>query len=274
MWLLRLRINGGQNHSWMPSYVGDMFNISHSPKYHTLSLYVDPDKYFKTHPEYFSMDNSGQRFRPRGKNCGSSLCMSNPDVQKITLKNLKKMIVADRKRLPKDKWPVIYDISILDLSPFICKCPACQKISNEEGSESGLLLTYINHIATEIAKEYPEICIRTFVYGPVKQPPKKIKPAKNVILQICDLFVTCDYFRPLSSKFNASAKKHFESWRPTGARFAVWDYWNMFMYFNPPRLETVIDTIQPDLQYLRNLVQNPYLSKPKNIFSFPRISWI
>ncbi|OQA86672.1 MAG: hypothetical protein BWY31_01216 [Lentisphaerae bacterium ADurb.Bin242] len=254
MYLLRNHINGKQHRLLMPLYLGDLTNVSTEPAWHTLCLYVDPGIYFKTHPEYFSMNEKGQRVRPHSSTAGGSLCMSNADVKRISLEKLRTFIKQDRKKFPKEEWPILYDISVLDLFPYICLCPECRAIVKEEGGgEFGLMMRYINFVAGEIAKEYPDILIRTLGYGLAKVKEAKTKPAKNVILQVADKFVYCDYFRPLSHKFNDPARETFEDCRKTGARLAVWDYWNMSMYFEPPRLETILDTLQPDMRYFAGI---------------------
>ncbi|MBR2510163.1 MAG: DUF4838 domain-containing protein [Lentisphaeria bacterium] len=253
-WLLRSRINGYQYPYCVPDYIGGIYNISHSYKCHSLSHYVNPNL-FEKHPEYFSMNELGKRFKPKNFSFSGGLCMSNKKVWEITLNSLREMIKKDRARFPKDEWPYVYDISTLDASPYICKCPECVAISTEEGSEAGLLFRYINYVATEIKKEYPEIIIRTFGYGPTRNVSKKTMPAENVLVFLCDQFTGSDPFRPLTSPVNKSRMPYFDSWKNTGAKFMIWDYWNISCqgnYYNPPRVETIFDAIKPDLKYFKN----------------------
>ena len=162
---------------------------AHIPQFHSLSFYVHPKLYDK-HPEYFAMDPHGKRVRPRSFSMEGCLCMSNPDVKRISLESLRNMIKKDRQTMPKEKWPIVYDISTLDNFPYICYCPNCKKISDYEGSQTGILLQYINHIATEIKKEYPEIIIRTFGYSASATPPKKIFPADITLRQSTETIST------------------------------------------------------------------------------------
>ncbi|MBQ6473694.1 MAG: DUF4838 domain-containing protein, partial [Victivallales bacterium] len=256
MWMLRCGLNGRQHSRLLlPLYEGGLVNISTNPPWHTLCVYVNPDQYFASHPEYFSMDEKGNRVRPRTKEAGGSLCMSNPEVQQIAAKRLLEIIRGDRSRLPREQWPVCYDVSLLDLFPYICKCPQCSAIIAEEGGRDfGLLLRFVNQLATKAAEVFPDVQLRTSAYGPASSAiGVKTKPAKNVVIQVADLFVTCDYFRPLAHPLNAAARQKFEQFRDTGAPLLVWDYWNMQIYFEPPRLETVLDTIQPDLRYFASI---------------------
>ena len=221
---------------------------------HSFYDYVSPAKYFKTHPEYFSLNKHGKR-DCGNKRGGSQLCMSNPEVAEVAVKHLKEFIAKDRARLPKEKWPVMYDISQMDNARVMCLCPECKKVTAAEGNESGLILLFVNRVANAIAKEYPEILLRTFAYSTTDRAPKTIRPAKNVIVRWCDLYSRSDCFRPLTSKFNAKQREIIDGWRKINACLALWDYWNMHgnIFFSPQRLETIVDAIGPDMKYYRSM---------------------
>ncbi|MBN2641813.1 MAG: DUF4838 domain-containing protein [Victivallales bacterium] len=272
---LRSRENGGE-WKFAMLYTCKMLNMtSQYSRMHNFYSYVNPKKYFATHPEYFSMTPEGVRYAGRYVKgagiLGGQLCLSNRDVLNITLNSLRQYIANDRKNLPPDKWPVMYDISAMDASSFICRCPECKKISEEEGNESGLVLRYINHIAREIAKEYPEIMIRTFAYTSAELAPKQTRPEKNVIIQYCDLYTRSDCFRPLSHPFNAVQLKKIQDWHAIGARLAIWDYWNMGgKFYWPPRMETNVDAIAPDLRILHENGVESYFSQTEITFAYPQ----
>ena len=249
LWLLRNGINGRQHHLYSPPYVGEMSDIPHSPLHHTFSLYV-PRWYFSKHPEYFAMDSKGVRRKPENDLARGGLCLSNPEVAKLALDSLRKMIKKHRAERPREKWAVLYDISPLDLAQ-VCCCPECRAIAEEEGGDPGVLFRFINYVAENIRKEYPDIIIRTTAYGKFSGLPKKTRLADNVILQLADKFVTGDCFKPLSHPFNAPSRKMFEMWAKQKYRLTLWDYWNMAGYCNPPRMEVIFDTIAPDFRYLR-----------------------
>lgn len=234
-------------------YSGPLRASPSLPNCHNLYSYVPPEKYFKEHPEYYSMDEKGKRFHG-AKQSGAQLCMSNPEVWKITLESLREFIKKDRASLPQEKWPGLYVISQLDDTNFTCKCPECLKITEKEGSEAGLLLTYINYAAKNIAREYPEIRILTEAYVHTEKAPLNIRPEPNVIIRWCDLYTKSDCYRPLTGKFNEARKEQLEGWKKLGANLAVWDYWNMGIegqYFDPPRVEVMLDAIAPDLRYFK-----------------------
>ena len=250
LYLLRNGINGRQHHVYSPPYVGKMSDIPHTPLHHTFCLYV-PRRLFESHPEYFAMDAKGKRRKPENDLARGGLCLSNPAVAEQTLKFLRSMIQKHRASRPREKWPILYDISALDLA-MRCECQECRKIVIEEGEESGLLFRYINYVAENIKKEYPDIIIRTMAYSIYGSgTPKKTRLADNVVLQLADKYVTGDCFKPLSHPFNASSQKMIDLWSKLKKPLILWDYWNMSLYANPPRMEVVFDTIAPDFRYFK-----------------------
>ncbi len=256
-WLYRLRsrLNGGHGiaRKDFPDalYLGFPFNLTMS--YHTLSYYVDP-KLFAEHPEYFAMDENGLRHPPRSFTAQGSPCLSNRAVWDVALESLRGYIKRDRKDLPQEKWPILYDISSLDNTPYFCKCPDCQKIVDREGGDAGLILPFINYIAEKIRHEYPDILIRTFAYSSARDVPRTVRPAQNVIIQVCDEFPQSECYRALSHPFNQENLAMLQAWSDTGAQLALWDYWNMGgSFFNPPRIETITESLQEDLRTFRKL---------------------
>ncbi|MDO5566653.1 MAG: DUF4838 domain-containing protein, partial [Planctomycetia bacterium] len=217
--------------------------------------YVSWKEYFETHPEYFTMNDKGERIHGPAMHSEGQLCLSNPAVAQIMLEKLRGFIKKDRETLPPERWPMIYDISQNDNFGYICKCPTCSEITKREGSESALTLTCINEVARQIRKEYPEIIIQTFAYVSTETAPKTLRPEPNVLMRWCDLYSRSDCYRPITSSFNAERKKQLDGWKAVGANIALWDYWNMGIlkgpYFNPPRVETMVDAIAGDIRYYR-----------------------
>ena len=270
LWVLRNRINGEQIQAVPSYYKGKMFNVPHYP-YHNLFDYISRDLYAK-HPEYFQMDAMGRRRQPREHRYRGGVCMSNPDVRRIFLESLREKIRTDRKKFQREEWPCVYDISRLDDTPFHCFCEPCKAISAREGSgtEEGLLYDFINHIAREIRKEYPEIIIRTFAE---KRAPQKIVLEKNVLIWTDDLFSRHSPFVPTENPHSKLVREYRKGWFNISDNMLMWDYWNLggSYYFAPPRVETIFDTIKPDLKYFhKNNIKSMFIeagidpSSPQN----------
>lgn len=234
------------------------------PESHNFYCFVDPDHYFPDHPEYFSMDSKGKRFRGTlldGRQ-GGNLCLTNPDVVEITWNSLVKYIELDRKTLPKEKWPTVYDISQQDMTPFICLCPECRAVTEREGSESGLLIHFLNRIASRLKGKYPGIMLSTLAYVGCSKAPAKIRPLDNIIIRWCNLYSVNDCFRSITHPVNLSRKKEFDQWHKTGAIMGLWEYWNMGgRYFSPLRVETCIDGLTANIRYFKKKGAVRYFSE-------------
>ena len=258
LFFLRSGLNGQESFRTVPYHIGECnlrpkaLNAKYS---HTLCFYVSPKKYFKTHPEYFAMNPEGRRYSPPPPYFAKgSLCMSNREVWRITLDSLRKMILEDRHDRKPGEWPVRYDISVLDNTPYICKCPECSRIAAEEESECGLLLRYLNYVATEIVKEYPDVKIKTSAYSAARKRPKITRPVKNLVIHVADEFPTADPFRPLTHPLNAANLAQLRGWAEIAHELSIGDYWNIGgRYYNPPRVEVMLDALQPDFRLFRKL---------------------
>ena len=180
---------------------------------HTCWQLLPNDKYFATHPEYFSLVN-GKRIH-QGHGGGGHLCWTNPDVRRIvTAKVLKELTTYHSYRL--------FDISPNDSSGGFCQCKNCQAIAQREGSEAGPLLDFVNCVAQKVKKKYPHVKITTMAYAESKQPPKQLRPADNVIIRLANEY-SAHY--PM---FNIDDHNKFlpllKGWNDIGADIFIWDY--------------------------------------------------
>ena len=252
LWLLRRRINGATEKNIWPLYVGRIYNLSCWPQWHTMSHYVHPDLFDK-HPEYFAMDAQGKRHKPRTFTMTGDICMSHPEVRKIALDSLRKMIKKDRSKNSKDEWAVVYDVTRLDNTPHFCQCKNCRAIADFDGSDTGLYVDFANFLAKNIAKEYPDVIIRIQAHDDHgRKLPNKFIPEKNILFRLCDNFSLNDPFRPIEKVNDPKVIKYFKEWTRFGTSHVkmCWDYWNLGgPYFKPPRVESVFDAIKPDMKF-------------------------
>ena len=141
------------------------------PFVHTFYALVPPEKYFSTHPGYFSEIN-GKRV---GKD--AQLCLTNPDVVKVAIATVFDWI----KTHPKAN---VFSIDQNDGEGY-CECKYCKALDEKEGSHSGTLINFVNQIADTIAKVYPKIKLQTLAYAYTVVPPKNIRPADNIMIRLC-----------------------------------------------------------------------------------------
>ncbi len=209
--------------------IADLWNDGKYNGYyvHTLPRIIPSDKYFKKHPEYFSLIN-GVRV-PYGQ-----FCLTNPDVLKITIADLKEQIALH----PNIKY---WSVSQSD-NYFQCECDKCKAIDKEEASASGLMLRFVN----AVAKEFPNKIITTLAYQYTRKPPLITKPLDNVMVTLCT--IELNRSKPIETDSgSAGFTKEIVDWGKITNKIMLWDYETQFSNsFGPFPL---YNTLQPNIQF-------------------------
>ncbi|HVP06996.1 MAG TPA: DUF4838 domain-containing protein, partial [Candidatus Acidoferrum sp.] len=194
---------------------------------HTFQTLVPPAKYFKDHPEYFSM-LKGVR-TPNGQ-----LCLSNPEVLRVATENLRNLMKAK----PEARfWSVSQNDTYVP-----CECDACRTIDSAGGSPSGSILTFVN----KIADEFPDMTISTLAYQYSRSAPKHVKPKPNVNIMLCS--IECNRSKPLAEDpTSASFVKDVEDWSKLTHNIFLWDYVIGFRNLMSPFPN--LKVLQPNIQF-------------------------
>jgi len=182
-------------------------SIKYCNMVHTYAIYFPPEKYFATHPEYYSLIN--------GVRTHSQLCNTNPEVIKLIIEKTKEMF-------RKDPDATITSVSPNDGRGF-CDCPNCKKLDEENGGRSGSYFYLVNKVAEGIKKEFPDKKILALAYLDYANPPTNMKIADNVVVQLCTDSHAWKYqfcFVTESDQFQNYMKK----WGRSGTSIFVWDY--------------------------------------------------
>lgn len=195
--------------------------ISYYPFVHTFAMLVPLDKYWDTHPEYFSMID-GKRIREY-----TQLCMSNPDVLGIATQTVLGWM---RDHLEAK----LYEVSQNDWYNQ-CQCENCRAIYESEGNPSGLLLRFVNAIAEETEKTHPDKLIDTLAYQWTEKPPKITKPRHNVRVRLCPIFC-CEAhpYEQCDAPENKAFVENLANWAKITNNLYIWHYNTSFIhYLNP-----------------------------------------
>lgn len=197
---------------------------------HTFQSLVPPEKYFKTHPEYFSFLNV-QRI-PDGQ-----LCLTNPEVFKIVVEGMKEQM----KEKPE---ALFWSVSQNDTYKA-CECESCRKVYKNYGGYSGAMIDFVN----KIAAFFPLKVISTLAYQYTRSAPVNIKPAKNVNVMFCS--IECNRSRPIATDPSAASfRKDAEDWGKLTGNIFMWDYVVQFRNLLSPFPN--LRVLQPNLQYFRD----------------------
>ncbi len=193
---------------------------------HSFEGLVPPATYFEKHPEYYALIN--------GKRNPAQLCLTHPDVLKIVIEHLHKIIPAK----PGAKY---WSVSQNDNS-YYCTCDTCSKLNDLQSSPSGTILSFVN----DVAAYFPDEIITTLAYGYSEKPPKTIRPAKNVMIMLTTASVA-NRSIPLEQQKKEPFNIHIKQWAAFTDKLLVWDY--LVKYANLLLPIPNMDVYQPDIQY-------------------------
>ena len=188
--------------------------------HHSFSDLINPKDYFDTHPEYFSLVD-GKRQKEH-----TELCLSNPDVFNLCLARLRSWILNNPEckvfSVAQDEW----------MGHFIkmaCECENCKKIDDENKSQSGSIITFVNKLATAIQEEFPDKLIHTFAYQYSRKTPTKVIPHKNIIVRLCN--IECSWAKSIeeSASLNPNGRdglflNDLLNWSKITNHLYIWDY--------------------------------------------------
>ena len=187
--------------------------------HHSFSDLINPLEYFDEHPEYFSLID-GKRRKEH-----TELCLSNNEVFELCLNKLRSWIEDNPEcqifSIAQDEW----------MGHFIkmaCECDECKRIDEENNSQSGSIITFVNKLAKVLKEEYPDKLIHTFAYQYSRKTPTNVKPLDNVIIRLCNIECTWSKSILESSKdVKSEAYKFYQdllNWSKITNRLYIWDY--------------------------------------------------
>lgn len=219
-WAARNRMNRNSDGSLSERHGGA---VKWVPGYfvHTFETLVSPDKYFKIHPEYFSLVN-GKRLKER-----SQLCCTNDAVVEIVTRGVLKAL-ADHPE------GTVISVSQNDWYNY-CECEKCQALAEREGSQIAPVLQLVNRVADAVAERYPDKAVETLAYQWTRTPPKTMRPRDNVIVRLCS--IECCFSHPLAecdSPENKTFVSDLRNWSKVSDRLWVWNYVTSFAHYLVP----------------------------------------
>lgn len=236
-WMARNRFNVGLKYItswgkdgkwivWPQEYGGQV--IVRDPGNHSFAYFIRDEKYFKTHPEYFSLFD-GKRVPAGDHGSGLGLfhlCLSNPELPKVFAANVIEWI---------KKNPDAYYVAIVpnDASRPMCMCKECEKIAlqymppgtvRDNQHEAGLILEFVNQVAEIVCREFPNQRILTLSYNYSSAPPVGITAHPNVIVQMCGGGIASGSHINPNIPYSKKDKERYEGWEKVCKRLWVWDY--------------------------------------------------
>ena len=139
--------------------------LNRRPPSHAYDSLVPRRRYFDEHPEYYALQKNGRR-EPH------QLCTSNPEVIRIATETIRGRAKA-------------YPDGMFGIGPndgdYFCRCDNCLAIEGDNGNLADRMMTFANHIARAIGKDYPSTRFTYFVDYHSKGLPAHTRPEPNLV---------------------------------------------------------------------------------------------
>jgi hypothetical protein len=209
---------------------------------HTFEVLVPPDKYGKTHPEYYSLID-GKR------NPVTQLCLSNEKVFQTLVTDLRKRI----EKNPKAKY---WSVSQND-NDKCCQCASCNALNKKYGNfPSGSMIWFIN----KVARVFPDKIISTLAYWYTRAAPSNIVAEPNVNIMLCNIESTRE--KPVFDT-DPAFTSDLQDWGRMSNDILIWDY--NIQFANPISPFPNLHTIGPNIKfYIQNNVRALFMQATGN----------
>ena len=198
---------------------------------HSVGYYLPAETYFDEHPDWFAWSEVEGKHVSYGHPCLNSEGMFQTLLDKL-LDNIGQQC-AEAEAAGVES-PCFWSVSLNDTEVGICQCEKC-KAQIEKSGLSGYLLQFVNRLAREVAKVYPNAKLETLIYESYIEPPKDdTAPDKNVIIRLAN--VDSDIHHDIHHRGNKKYLRLLQTWyeicKRTGAEIYIWEYmFNLFMSF-------------------------------------------
>jgi RimJ/RimL family protein N-acetyltransferase len=202
---------------------------------------VPPNRYFASHPDYYSLVGGKRKSSP-----DSQLCLSSPGVFKVVVDAL----VAEAKANPKE---LTLGLSPNDARNGNCQCEACRAADAKFGSPAGTLLDFVNKVAAAVQAALPDrkIWVETLAYQYTEKAPLPgaIAPAKNVLVCLAPIYA-CDGHPLASDPQNKTSNEALLAWSKIApGHLHIWHYVVNFAHYVQPYPDW--DELGADMAYYR-----------------------
>ena len=225
----RTKMNG--EHNPVPPEFGGHETFSMSV--HTFFPILPPGDYFDEHPDWYALVG-GKRQK---ENC--QLCLTNPEMKEVFIRNTLEILAKN----PNSK---IISVSQNDWGGW-CQCEQCQKLVDENGSQAGPLITFVNEVAEAVEKEYPDVLVETLAYQDTRFAPTKVRPRDNVVVRLCS--IEYSFLTPFidGGPYNQSFTDCIEKWSAISKNLYIWDYVTNFNSYLLPHPN--LQVLAPNIRY-------------------------
>ena len=206
----RLRLNGHDLYTIPPERGGANALVGWVHTFYQINGLLPPDTYFEAHPAWYSLIDGTRQAEH------SQLCLTNEEMRT-------EMVRVVLERLHAHPGATAVSVSQNDWHGN-CQCERCRAVDEREGSPAGSLIRFVNAVAEEVEKEFPDVLVETLAYQYTRKPPTHVRPRHNVVIRLCS--IECDFAKPLEagSEANRRFRDDIEAWSRVSSQLYIWDY--------------------------------------------------
>ena len=196
---------------------------------HSFNRLLPPARYARDHPEYFCLykgrrwatlkpGEEGIGFKRGEFAYGMQPCLTHPDVKRIVTRSVLDEFAAR---------PDVLNVSVTQNDGGShCECPPCAAIFEREGAQSGAQLAFVNVVADEVARQYPDRMVSTLAYSDTAVAPRTLRPRDNVQIMWTSIGACFIHaFYDAGCHQNHWWDRHLRTWAERTRNLYAWNYY-------------------------------------------------
>lgn len=270
-WLLRNRVNVVVSRGWPEDLSQDEFLAQRGAAIgrwntHSWLRHVPPERFAKSHPEYYALGPKGRSARPRW----SKLCTTNPELLRVVAH-------VAREDLHRRVCDRIYPLTESDGLGW-CTCPRCQTVDDGRTWRTGTrasvpvtsnrMVLFANAVAGHVQPR-PGVMFYVLAYHAGLQTPRPaLKPANRVMVQVVHSRPNFNCFtHPVTHECprNRSFRAHMKRWIDISPSVTLYDYIAHSQMHQLPWVAP--HKIVQDTRYYRDIGLDGFLWQARPAFS-------
>lgn len=185
--------------------------------HHNLLNLFPPEKYTKTHPEFFPIINGKRYIPPTTQTHGWQPCFSAPGIVEEAIKNIYEYFAEHPEETS-------YSLGVNDEGGH-CECEIC--LAKDSGKKNFLgyrdvsdrYFEWANAVVEGVLKYYPDKWFGCLAYSNVAQPPTRVLVHPRIIP-----YMTYDRMKWIDPKFEKEGQKITEMWEKEATILGWYDY--------------------------------------------------
>ncbi len=218
-----------------------------------------PKSLFSEHPEYFAMDENGNRHTDH-------VCMTNPDVLDLVEKNC-------REKMTNATNGAKFIHIGQDDNINYCHCESCEALYEKYGAVSAPTLIFTNELAERLEDEFPDYTFTFYAYNETDRPPTDptLRCRPNVAPVLCGLHKACRSHSLLEcgaqdgneTLMNLYGDNHpqiaedFKRWTEIADRTYIYDYTINFLF--SAQFFSNFEYMQETMKYMHDIGITGYI---------------